>query len=578
MSFDVVERPLKDIVAYIQEKTNVNLVMTAEAENVPVTVKLKNLPWREALEVVAEKAGCQLDERSSNLIRVERPPRVTFEFENADVRVVIKAVADIASANIVVGREVEGTVTLSLHDIPWRVALETIVKTLGYTVVVEERGILRIVDPANLAEQLETQVFQLRYVRPAAPYRPKMESQVHTSKADATGTTIADIEKEFNLLKAFEQALAPSGRVTYLKESNSLIATGTMPKLLELERLIARVDVEPAQVFVDVKFITTTNNDLLQIGVSPGEAGFAADLTLGKMLSRLPFSLGDGGFEDYFTPYRGADGNHGPEPITDSASAFTFGTLDFSATTMSLNLIKRDINSRVVQAPKLFCLDNQEATLFVGETIRFAQTTASSNQSGGLEFSIDEADNSPVQTGFQLLLIPHVVPDKDQVMMTLIPQDRSLTGTSVEKPGFDIFRTGGGGTTGEQILALPRERSSTVVTHIKLDNGATAVIGGLLQDSESLEVSKIPFLGDLPVVGILFRGEKTTTIRSQLIIFVTPHIVRDSAKVRQIVLNELRNRQDRIDAEIEAIGFDAMEEELSTVEPPVDESGLLGPK
>src|SRR6185436_8578291 len=141
VTFDVVERQLKDVVAYIQEKTDVNLVIAKEAEEILVTVKLRNLPWREALEIVVERAGAQIDEKSANLIRIEKPPRVTFEFENADVRVVIKAVADIAGANIVVGREVEGTVTLTLNDIPWRVALDTIVKTLGYTVVQEERGI-----------------------------------------------------------------------------------------------------------------------------------------------------------------------------------------------------------------------------------------------------------------------------------------------------------------------------------------------------------------------------------------------------------------------------------------------------
>jgi type II secretory pathway component HofQ len=111
VTFDVVERPLKDVIANIQEKTDVNIVVSKEAEEIPVTVKLRNLPWREALEVVVERAGAQLDEKSANLIRVEKPTSVRFAFENADVRVVIKAIADLAGANIVVGREVEGTVT-----------------------------------------------------------------------------------------------------------------------------------------------------------------------------------------------------------------------------------------------------------------------------------------------------------------------------------------------------------------------------------------------------------------------------------------------------------------------------------
>src|SRR5262249_35159254 len=156
-----------------------------------------------------------------------------------------------------------------------------------------------------------------------------------------------------------------------------------------------------------------------------------------------------------------------------------FGTLDFSSTQIALNLLKNDVSTRIVQAPKLIALDNQEATIFVGETIRFAQTTASSNQSGGLTFSIDEAKNSPVQVGFQLLMIPHVIPDRDQVMMTIIPQQRSLVGPD---DGFRTFKTNVGGSQGEQQIQLPQEQSSTVVTNMKLDNGQTALIGGLLTD------------------------------------------------------------------------------------------------
>lgn len=575
VTFDVVERPLKDVVAFIQDKTDVNIVISKEAEEIPVTVKLRNLPWREALEVVVERAGAQVDEKSKNLIRIEKPPRVQFEFEAADVRVVIKAIADIAGANIIVGREVEGTVTLSLNDIPWRVALDTIVKTLGYTVVQEDRGILRIVDPANLKEQLETRIFPLRFVRPRAPYRPTMETSVSVKSISAPSDDTAAIDKEFNVLKAFNQAVAPEGGVTYIKETNALIATGTTPKLENLEKLVARLDTEPAQVFVDVKFITTRNTDLLDVGIQPGEKGIHADMSFGKMQHHLPFHLGKGGWEDHLSSFRTPTGGYGPLPNTDSASAFTFGTLDFTGTTFALNLLKNDLTSRIVQAPKLIALDNQEATIFVGETIRYARTTASSNQSGGLEYSIDEAANSPVTTGFQLLMIPHVIPDRDQVMMTIIPQQRALSGPD---EGFRRFVTGTGGTQGTQEILLPQEQSSTVVTNMKLDNGQTAVIGGLLQDSDTLTVNKVPLLGDIPVLGYLFRDERKDKRKSNLVIFVTPTIVRDTQAMRDVVVNELRDRADRVEEELNdiygAFGATAPKGGIATSTKP----SLRGPK
>jgi type II secretory pathway component GspD/PulD (secretin) len=575
VTFDVVERPLRDVIAFIQEKTDVNIVLAREAEEIPVTVKLKSLPWREALDVVAERAGAQVDERSSNLIRVEKPPRVTFEFDGAPVRDVIKAIAATANANIVVGREVEGTVTLTLTDIPWRVALDTIVKTLGYTVVPEERGILRIVDPSSLRLQLDTRTFRLRYVRPASSYRPVIDTQVSVKSVSAPADSADAVEKEFKILAAFQQAVAPEGNVTYVKESNTLVATGTSPKLDNLEKLIARIDTEPAQVYVDLKFITTANTDFLDVGLNPGTNGIGIDMTFGDMVHDLPFRLGQGGFEDHLSAFRGGKDKYGPLPLTDSASAFTFGTLDFKRTQLALNLIRSDETSRIVQAPKLIALDNQEATIFVGDTIRFAQTKSSSNQSGGLEFSIEEAENSPVQVGFQLLMIPHVIPDKDQIMMTVIPQQRSLSGPD---DGFRTFRVGAGSQIGAQEMLLPQERSSTVVTHLKLDNGHTAVIGGLLQDQDSTTVNKIPLLGDIPVLGYLFKGETKRKERNNLIIFLTPRIVRDQRQMQDLIYRELNERADRIEAEMLEITGATSVADPKAAPAPSGKPGLAPPK
>lgn len=575
VSFEVAERPLKDVVAFIQEKTDVNIVLSREAEDIPVTVKLKNLPWREALEVVVERAGAQIDERSANLIRVEKPPQVNFDFNDAPVREVIKAIAVTSGANIVVAREVEGSVTLTLNDIPWRVALETICKTVGAAVVQEDRGIIRIVDPASLKAQLDTRVFRLRFVRPQPSYRPIIDTQVSVKSVSAPADSTDAIEKEFKLLSAFQQTVAPEGSVTYVRESNSLVATGTSPKLDALDKLIARVDVEPAQVYVDLKFITSQNTDFLDLGMNPGEAGLSVATSFGKMTHDLPFKLNGGGWEDHLSPFRGGTEKYGPLPLANSGDAFTFGTLDFSKTNLALNLIKRDKSSRIVQAPKLIALDNQEATIFVGETIRFAQTKAASNQSGGLEFSLEEAEKSPVQTGFQLLMIPHVIPDRDQIMMTVIPQQRSLSGS---ENGFDVFTVGAGASVGAQELRLPRERSSTVITQIKLDNGHTAVIGGLLQDQDSTTVNKIPLLGDIPGLGYLFKGETKSKERNNLIIFLTPRIVRDQRQMQDLVVRELNERADRIEAEMNEITGSTSVAPPADAPPAPPRSGLAPPK
>ncbi len=192
-------------------------------------------------------------------------------------------------------------------------------------------------------------------------------------------------------------------------------------------------------------------------------------------------------------------------------------------------------------------------------------------------FSIDEAAHSPVQVGFQLLMIPHVIPDRDQVMMTIIPQQRTLVGPD---DGFRTFTTGVGGTQGLQSIQLPQEQSSTVVTNMKLDNGQTALIGGLLQDNDTKTVNKVPLLGDIPILGYLFRDERTSKSKANLVIFVTPTIVRDTQKMRDLVVNELRERQDRIDSELNDIygAGKTPAKDAPKAAAPADKAAISGPK
>src|SRR5262245_33550710 len=160
VSFDVKDRELSAVVDFIRARADVNIVVAPEITD-KVTLSLKEVGWRQALDLVAERAGCVVVQSGPNLLRVEKPPRVHFAFQNVDITVVIDAIAKLANANIVIAPEVKGTITIRLKDVPWKDALTTAVKTLGYTVVEEERGILRVVPPESLVEQLEPRAFQL---------------------------------------------------------------------------------------------------------------------------------------------------------------------------------------------------------------------------------------------------------------------------------------------------------------------------------------------------------------------------------------------------------------------------------
>ncbi|MBK8976490.1 MAG: hypothetical protein IPM29_11285 [Planctomycetes bacterium] len=559
------DRLLKDVVESIQLQSGVNIVIDGAIDE-RVTIDLKDVDWRQALDLVAEAAGCVVVELGPNVLKVEKPPRVFFAFENADVQNVIDTIAKISGANIVVSPQVQGSITLRLRDIPWRDALEATAKTLGYVVVEEERGILRVVPESNMRQDLVTASFQLRYVRPMSAYMPFLESEYvdyvyRRSQLDPQA-------ENFKLLDALRRALTPDlGVLEYFEGQNLIIVKDTRPVVDEIERIIRRIDVEPAQVFIDVKFVTTTNTDILDYGVSPGDGGWSVGIGLGQIPISLPFDLGDGGWDDSIIandlrrgPFVGSTDINGNivrgvnTPSNTIIPDVVFGALDFTQVTATLRLLRKDERSQIVQAPKLIAVDHNMATIFVGETIRYAQARSEQGQAGGLELVVEEAPESPVSTGFQLLVIPHVVPGTDQVLMDIIPKSESLSGTgtsALAPPGFDVFTVGSGDGSGS--IALPRISSSTIATKVLLQSGQTAVLGGLVTDTDTQTETSVPLLGDIPLLGWLFKSRATSKSKQTIIVFVTPTVIRSAADIERNVEAILQERRQAMQSEYEAV-------------------------
>lgn len=558
VTLDVRERNLADVVAEIRERAEVNVVLAPGVDE-KVTLRLVDVPWKKALELAAEQAGCVVVEDGPNLLRVEKPPRVTFYFENTDVKKVVDAIAKVSGANIIVAPEVQGSVSMRFNDVPWRKALDSIVKTLGFTVVEESANILRVVSPSKLEELLESRIYELKYLRPPAGYVANIDTdyainlQKQLLQRQATGgggggnqQGGAGAGDNFSLLKALKKVLSSKGVLDYIQEKNILIVTDTKPKLDEIGAILSRIDVEPAQIFVDVKFVVTGNTDFFDLGIDIGDQGLQVSTNGGSIPSRLPFTLGDGGFEDEIIASESGEGPFGfpDSEVTGGGSQVVFGTLDFTRASMTLRILKRDVSTQIIQAPKLLALDNHEATIFVGETVRFAQVEAEQGQAGGLRVGIEEAENSPVQTGLQLFVVPHIIPGTNKIVMTVIPKEDSLSGKSAEQPGFDVFKFGSGAE--QQQITLPRVSSRTLVTNMMLESGQTAVIGGLIFESDSETVNKVPLLGDIPILGYFFKNEVTNVIRNNLIIFLTPTIIRDSRGTMDLLKGDLQDNNDSL--------------------------------
>ena len=224
-----------------------------------------------------------------------------------------------------------------------------------------------------------------------------------------------------------------------------------------------------------------------------------------------------------------------------------FGALSFTGVSATLRMLQRDSRTEIVQAPQLLALDGIPATIFVGETIRYAEAKTEQGQAGGLELSIQEASNSPVEVGFQLLIVPHVIPGTNKVSLEVIPKETSLSGqgdTTIAPPGFDVFTIGASGLEGK--IALPRKRSSTIVTSMILESGQPVMIGGLNTDTDLDQHTEVPYLGAIPILGELFQHDSKTNTRRSLMVFITPSIVRTASDQQRLLDFELQRRRDNL--------------------------------
>lgn len=556
-------RALSDIVQYLREQSGANIVVLEGADE-NISLELSDVPWRDALDVAAEAAECVVVERTGGILVVERPARVSYETQGTDITQVIDLIAKLGGANIVVAPEVSGTLSLRLNNVPWRDALDVAVKTLGYVVVEENRGILRVVDPVSLQAQMLTKSYQLRFLRPDSKFKPQIKSEflmpvqagAGKGAAGAAAGTSQAVEKTFMALQALRKALSPGGEMDYILNQNVIIVRDTVAVHESIRDMLNRLDVEPAQVFCDVKFVSTFNGESLDLGVDYGDSGPQVSISGGQIPVTLPWDLGNGGFEDGIIVNPG--GSTGPfaDPALNAGATLIpdtiYGALNFTTVSATLKMIQRDTRSDVIQAPKLIVLDGNEGTIFVGETIRYAEAQSEQGQAGGLQLSVQEAGGSPVEVGFQLLIIPHVIPGTNSMTMEIIPKETSLsgTGTSALAPaGFDVFTVGASGLAGS--IALPRTRSSTIVTTMLLESGQTAVIGGLTTDSDVKTVSRVPYISAIPILGELFKHRKKDRQRRSLLVFVTPSLLRSAADSERMLQTELQRRQVRLQEEIE---------------------------
>lgn len=522
-----------------------------------VTVSLRDIPWREAVDVIARMTRCEVEERTGGILVLTQPPKVTIQFTDANVRTVLQLLAAYSGKNIIISPNVRGEITLDLKEVHWLRALHAIVKTVGdYEVVEETEDLLRVVSRDSIEQQLETVVFTLKYVRPPAQYRAVPPRTTGGAAAAATvfvgpanGTLSAadtDPRLSFTLYRALNSVITQSqiagSVIDYDSQTNAFVVTATRPLLNQLKAIIDKLDIMPSQIFAEVRFVSTRDNNNQEYGLEFTDgsrdtglriqgpfagAGVAnvrdVDNLLTDPTAAVPTVINRpvGQYPFFFQ-----------ENMRETFRSFFFlpGILDMAGLNMTLNLIDRDERSRVVQSPSLFMLDNQAAVIFVGENVPYATLRAQPDANGNVVQTLEEGADSPVAVGFSLFLQGQVIPDSDRINMTILPRVNDLTGVSSPTlQGFELFAFGP-----NLQLNLPRTREQALVTHVMLDDTYTAVIGGLMAESDIEVIKRVPILSNIPILGNLFTNKNLSRRVENLTVLITPTIVRDRATVGSI--------------------------------------------
>lgn len=583
VTIDVKDATIEQVVDEFRKQTGMNF--DVDYRNIPddykiKTFKLSKVPFREALDAFLAKADLVIVDETAALIRLARPARVSFNFPQAPIVNVIDMIARLSNANIIIAPDViklNPPVSVTVHDVPWNEVLNALVKSAGFLAVRERYDIIRVIDPKELLKQMELRSFTLKFIQPPPTYKPKVqESSAIIGKPPTSQTQFEQRLKEFILLRVLESVMTRDsggktvGSINFDWATNTFIIRDTQPTLDRIEEILKLIDVEPEQIVVDLKFISTTNEDLLSFGMNYTFGTDEGVTVRTRPLSPMSFesdpaanTLTTGPFTESFLgkvtrlPF-------GAGHEFQSASQFFLTEYQMTAT---MRAFKRDRFSKFIQEPSLTVLDNQEGLIFVGEEIRYAEVTTEATQFGSLVNSIKEASKSPVKVGFTLYVLPKVVKDSNKVILTLIPQNEFLSGQGTGAgliPGFERFTVSIGGGTSS--IDLPRIATTTVVTKIILESGRTAVLGGLVVERSTFEDKGIPILKDIPLISYLFKQRNDSIRKEHLLIFVTPRIVRPGRDAAESLQAQAKSREESLRREMEELKRSKSREELQRME------------
>lgn len=448
---------------------------------------------------------------------VENEATVSLNFQNIGVRRALQILADVNDFSLVVSDSVAGDITMRLEDVPWQQALELVLRARGldkrvlgkvlYVAPVDEIGAneLRALENEQQAEilaPLVTEYIAIKYAIAGDIRDLLMGRDEDGGRNSGAADNAADIGGENIFVSS--KLLSSRGSATVDERTNTLILQDVADKIQEVRELIAMLDVPVRQVLIEARIVNANTSFSRELGVRWGGlqnvAGLGDSFLLGGSLDSTAAAIS--GSEGLAPSMQGLiEAATFPDALAvdlgveHPAASFALGYAGAGGLLqLELSALEASGNGEVIARPKVMTQDKQQAVIQSGIQVPYQAQAGGTAGGSTTEF---------IPAVLSLEVTPHITPDNRIIMALDIHQDSVVTGSG----------------------AIPAISTNSVSTRVLVDNGDTIVLGGVFREEVTTTVSKAPVLGDLPVVGNLFRHKEDQQTKTELLIFITPSIL-----------------------------------------------------
>jgi len=436
--------------------------------------------------------------------------RLTLNFQDIETRAVLQLLAETSGRNIVVSDTVQGNVTLRLRNVPWDQALDIVMTTKGLDM--RQNGNVIIVAPAEEIAARETADLEARNAISELEPMYSEFLQVNYAKASDLATLIGETGGSGTML-------SDRGSIAVDDRTNTLLVQDTADRLEDIRRMVRTLDVPIKQVLIESRIVVVNDDFSRDLGVRLGVTAYRENGTDGAavisgtgtgtdtMINSIVDNLGTSGqITPVELPILGDRYNvNVPIDAATAAGRFSLAILERDyLVDLELTAMEAEGRGEIVSTPRVITANQKEARIEQGVEIPYQQSASS----GATTVQFKKAVLS-------LEVTPQITPDNNIIMDLRVHKDNV----------GDIISTGGLGGT------VPSIDTRAVETQVLVEDGQTVVLGGIYETERRETISKVPFLGDIPAVGVLFRSKQVQNDKSELLIFVTPRILEEGSTI-----------------------------------------------